>query len=235
MKKPSIRPIATASCPRVSRAGRPTLNLLRAGVLAISLFAAGFLPNASADIANYRMTWDSVDGTNAGIPFTDQELTLEFSNFDTANLSYFSIYPIAYFTNGANITVTLGSILTDAALDDDPLNTGVLLGYQTNRIFYGHGSGGTYDYDRGSLSSILAPPATTLDIFETTWDSTGTSGTSIGWSMKIGGQTLSFTSLQTGTGSFAAVVPEPGTFALLLVGGALVAFRYGRGVLTRKS
>ena len=122
---------------------------------------------------DYIMQLDSVTVQYDGTSYTNQPLTLKFLGYDTANLTMFAgSMPFAKFTNGANMRVTVGSILTDAELDSRAENSSGLIESSSGAIYFGYVSDGTYSTDRGFLTSFASTPATLPGLLTTAWDST---------------------------------------------------------------
>lgn len=101
------------------------LNLFRIKSLVLSFFIfTGFVTSLVAQNLDYTMTWDNVDGTYGGTPFTGETLTFKFKDIDPATVQNKIVAnlngPLYYklFPKGVDVTISLGTILTNASLDE---------------------------------------------------------------------------------------------------------------------
>lgn len=169
-----------------------------------------------AEIMQTTMSWASVSGTYGGTPFTAQPLSIKFA-YDSNSVTQWSTVPsyyFAYLPNGAGVEVTLGSILTNAVLDNLASNNSMLIAGGTD-VFYTYSANGTDpNGDRATQNAYASEPATGLLKLTTVWSAaSSTAGISAGFQtgqfpLTIGGLVLQMPGGQTTTGSIA-VVPEP--------------------------
>ena len=166
----------------------------------------------------YTMSWNSLSGTYGGVSFTAQPLTIKINNVNPNNVSSISWGHYIAFMNGANVTISLGNILTDAPLDNLSSNSLAIAASSTNgNIFIGSSNGTTYGGDRGFVGGFSSSPGTTLEKLTTVWNSTATTAyTSGGFPsapFTINGLSLYIPSSQNASGGSwgvtSYVVPVP--------------------------
>lgn len=221
-----------------------TRRSYRIRMIAVILLAATWLVPGSAwsDLLNYTMVFDSVNGTYDGNTFTGQTLTFSFTA-NTANVAPWSLVPsysLIRFENGADVRITLGSILINAPLDDLASN-GIALMATGERIFMGTATAasGGYGEDRmGMFAFDNAPdPASAVAMLTTGWTSIAdpvSTSTHFGSTpLTINGSTLFGDPGQNTTGSWnSQAIPEPSSMMLLALGGtSVLALRRRKGKL----
>lgn len=201
-------------------------NARRAHGLPVLAAAVASAISASSDAAilQYTMNFGLRSGTYGGTSFTNQQLTLTFLYDTAAVVDVGASTQQANFINGRGaggqaIRVTLGSILTNAAVDDDAANTSAIQSGHTGSsvtLRFGKLVGSTYSsVEYGQLVVTSGFPAANA-VLTTEW--TSPAGVYIvndpGWGntpLVIGGSDLLVTVPQGGPGgSWGAVTSVPG-------------------------
>ncbi|ASV30988.1 T9SS type B sorting domain-containing protein [Maribacter cobaltidurans] len=171
----------------------------------------------------YTLSLNSVSGTYGGTPFTNQPLTMTFSNVTEEDVTEWELINNgsyqALFPNGRNVKITLGSILNDVPLDDLESNhVGIIAAASNGNMFLGsfffNGTNNQYSSDRAFVGDFqTAPPVSMADRLKADWNSVANLAyTSQGFSqlpLTIGGLSLVIPANQNaGGGTWGVSVTE---------------------------
>jgi uncharacterized protein (TIGR03382 family) len=217
-----------------------TMTVLSA-VAASAIGAA--VPSANAGLMQAVWTFDHVQGQYGNASFTDETLTVKFV-YDTDQLvqGFSAAYRRANFVNGRGalntpITVTLGNILTNAAVDDVAGNSVALTNWLST-MYIGRITGGAWS-DMSSfvsqsgfpgISSALTSPWQAAAMGQGGTYNSPTSvnlGNTYTTMFMIGGLALNprnpnLSAMTTGAFSVSNyIVPAPGAAALLGLAGVV--------------